>query len=112
MLCFLCGKKIGLFRLLVDQQYCSKQHRTEASLAGARALRDEEEIELWSVVKSKKQARSGATAGTASVFAFLTVAGLLVAVLLLPNSGSGGGGPAFPSASAGPGVKRGLFARA
>lgn len=115
MLCFLCGKKIGFFRSLMDQQYCSKQHRIEASQAGARALRDEEEVERWSVAKSKKtiKGRSGATAGqTASVFAFLTVAGLLVAVMILPSSGSGGGGPAFPSLSPDSGVKRGFFARA
>jgi hypothetical protein len=113
MLCFLCGKKIGLFRSLLDQQYCSKQHRIEARMAGALALRDVEENETWSVAKSKKtiKARSGATAGqTASIFAFLTVAGLAVAVLFLPSSG--GGGPAFPSLSPDSGVKRGLFARA
>jgi hypothetical protein len=88
MLCFLCGKKIGLFRSLLDQQYCSKQHRNEARLAGARALREVEDIEPWSVAKSKKtiKARSGATAGqTASIFAFLTVAGLAVAALILPE---------------------------
>jgi hypothetical protein len=115
MLCFLCGKKIGLLRALVDQQYCCKQHRAEARLASARALRDEEELEPWSVAKNnkKKPARSGATAGqTASVFAFLTIAGLLVAVLVLPGSGSGGGAPAFPSVSPDPAVKRGLFQRA
>jgi len=114
MLCFLCGKKIGLFRSLLDQQYCSKQHRNEARLAGARALREVEDIEPWSVAKSKKtiKARSGASAGqTASIFAFLTVAGLAVAALILPNSG-GSGGPAFPSLSPDSGVKRGLFARA
>src|ERR1041385_4953531 len=115
MLCFLCGKKIGSLRSLVDQQYCSKEHRAEARLASARALRDEEDLEPWAVAKSKskkkQQARSGATAGqAASVFAFLTVAGLLAAVLILP--GSGGGGPAFPSVSADPTVKRGLFQRA
>jgi len=116
MLCFLCGKKIGTLRSLVDQQYCSKEHRAEARLASARALRDEEDLEPWAVAKSKskkkQQVRSGATAGqTASVFAFLTVAGLLAAVLILPGSG-GGGGPAFPSVSADPSVKRGLFQRA
>src|SRR5436190_22034247 len=108
MLCFLCGKKIGLFRSLLDQQYCSKQHRNEARLAGARALREVEDIEPWSVAKFKKtiKARSGATAGqTASIFAFLTVAGLAVAALILPNSS--GSGPAFPSRSLDSGVIRG-----
>jgi hypothetical protein len=107
MLCFLCGKKIGFLRSLADQQYCCKEHRAEARLASARALRDEEELEPWAVAKSKKkQIKSGATAGqTASVFAFLTVAGLLAAVLILPGSGSGGGSsPAFPSVSPDPAV--------
>ena len=110
MLCFLCGKKIGLFRSLVDQQYCSTEHRKEARLASAQALRDEEEIELWTVSKSKKKpVRYGHTAGqTASVFAFLTVGGLLVAALLLPGPGPGS---AFPPVSLDSGSKRGLFER-
>jgi hypothetical protein len=116
MLCFLCGKKIGLLRSLVDQQYCSKQHRLEARLASARALRDEEEVEPWSVAKKSKKnpgGKPGASAGqTASIFAFLTVAGLVVIGLVLPSSGGGGSGPAFPSLSADSPVKRGWFARA
>src|SRR5260370_35243252 len=89
MLCFLCGKKIGILRSLVDQQYCSKQHRLEARLASARALRDEEEVEPWSVAKSKKitKAKSGASAGqTASTFAFPTLAGLLGIVVVRPSA--------------------------
>jgi hypothetical protein len=110
MLCFLCGKKIGLLRSLVDQQYCSSDHRKEARLASAQALRDEEEVELWTVSRTKKRpARSGSTAGqTASVFAFLTVGGLLVAALMMPGPGPG---TAFPPVSLDPTVKRGLFQR-
>lgn len=109
MLCFLCGKRIGLFRSLVDQQYCSTEHRKEARLASAQALRDEEEVELWAVSKSKrKPARYGQSAGqTASIFAFLAVGGLLVAAFLLP----GPTGAAFPPISLDPAVKRGLFER-
>ena len=111
MLCFLCGKRIGLFRSLVDQQYCSTEHRKEARLASSQALRDEEEIELWAVSKSKrKPAKYGQSAGqTASIFAFLAVAGLLLAALLLP--GPGPGGSAFPAVSLDSGSKRGLFER-
>src|SRR5579862_3815103 len=97
MLCFLCGKKIGLLRSLADQQYCCSEHRKEARLASAQALRDEDETELWTVSKSKKRSttRSASSAGSAaSVFAFLTVGGLLVAALMLP--GPGPGGAAFP----------------
>jgi hypothetical protein len=107
MLCFLCGKKIGLLRSLVDQQYCSAEHRTEARLASALALRDEEDQELWSVSKKQKTARSATSAQTASIFAILTVGGLLVAALLLP----GNPGTAFPAVSLDNGKKPGLIQR-
>jgi hypothetical protein len=111
MLCFLCGKKIGLLRSLVDQQYCCTAHRQEARLASAQALRDEEEIELWTVTKRKSTPRYGSTAGqTASMAAFLTVGGLLVAAVLLPGPG-GGNGTSFPPVTLDPAVKRGLFER-
>lgn len=110
MLCFLCGKKIGILRSLVDQQYCCVAHRQESGLASAQAVRDEEELDLWAVSKSrKKPARPGTGAGqTASIFAFLTVAGLLVAGLMMP--GPGPGTPA-PRVSRDSGVKPGLFQR-
>src|ERR1700722_6004235 len=38
MHCFLCGKKIGLVRSMIDQQYCSAEHRREARLASVQAL--------------------------------------------------------------------------
>jgi len=74
MLCFLCGKKIGLVRSLADQQYCSAAHRREAKLASAQAYREEEDMEHWSVMRSKDKkksyARPAATTGqTASIFA-------------------------------------------
>jgi hypothetical protein len=92
MLCFLCGKKIGFFRSMMDQQYCSAEHRKEARLASAQALRDEDELEPWSVAKNRKKnlGKTPASAGqTASVFAFLTVGALLLAAVMLPGpSGS------------------------
>jgi hypothetical protein len=110
-LCFLCGKKIGFLRSLTDQQYCSSAHRQEARLASAQALRDEDEIETWSIEKKNKNKSLGSTsksAGqTASVVAFLTVAGLLVTALMLP-------GPSTsypPAVSLDPGVKPGMLAR-
>ncbi len=110
MLCFLCGKKIGLFRSLVDQQYCCAAHRQESRLASAQALRDEEELDLWAVSKAKRKPhKPGTGAGqTASIFAFLTVGALLVAALMMPGPGPG---TAFPPVSLDPGVKRGLFQR-
>jgi hypothetical protein len=115
MLCFLCGKKIGVLRSLMDQQYCSKQHRKEARLASAQAMRDEEELEPWSVAKRRDKDKKGvakrtaATAGqAASVFAFLTVGGLLVAALMLPGPNPG---PGFQPVSLDPAVKRGLLQR-
>src|SRR5262249_27339594 len=114
MLCFLCGKKIGMIRSLFDQQYCSVEHRKEARLASAQALRDEEDLEHWSVAKHKDKKKGQARrmiatpSQTASVFAFLTVGGLLVAALMLPGPGPG---TAFPPVSLDPAVKRGLFQR-
>jgi hypothetical protein len=98
---------------MADQQYCSKEHRAEARLASAQALRDEEELEPWSVAKSnnkKKQGKNLATAGqTASVFAFLTVGALLVAAVMLPGPTPGS---AYPAVSLDPSTHRGLFQRA
>lgn len=114
MLCFLCGEKIGFFRSMLDQQYCSTEHRKEARLASSQALREEDDQEPWSVAKGKKKNPGKSTSSpgqTASVFAFLTVGALLVAAFLLP--GPSGGGPAYPPVqSAEPGVKRGMLERA
>src|SRR5580698_4036708 len=112
-LCFLCGKKIGFRRSLIDQQYCSPAHRREAGLASSQALREEEELEPWSVEKSRTRKRTagkhGTPAGqTASLLAFLTVAGLLLAALMLPGPGT-----TYPPAiSLDPGTKRGILDRA
>src|SRR5665213_434925 len=114
MLCFLCGKQIGLGRRLVDQQYCSAAHRKEARLASAQAYSEEDELEHWSVMRSKDKKKSSArptatTGQTASIFAFLTVGGLLVAALLLPGPGPGA---SFPQVSLDPSIKRSLPSRA
>jgi len=114
MLCFLCGKKIGLMRSLADQQYCSPAHRKEAKLASAQAYREEDDVEHWSVVRSKHKKKGSArpaptTGQTASIFAFLTVGGLLIAALLLPGPGPGA---AFPQVSLDPSLKRSLPTRA
>jgi hypothetical protein len=114
MLCFLCGKKIGLGRRLVDQQYCCAAHRKEAKLASAQAFREEDELEHWSVMRSRDKKKGSArptatTSQTASIFAFLTVGGLLVAALLLPGPGPGA---AFPQVSLDPSIKRSLPTRA
>jgi len=114
MMCFLCGKKIGILRRMVDQQYCSSNHRKEAKLASAQAFREEDDLEHWSVARSKEKKKGAArpqasVSQTASIFAFLTVGGLLVAALLLPGPGPGA---AFPQVSLDPSVKRGLVTRA
>ncbi|MGH9646942.1 MAG: hypothetical protein ACRD4E_09020, partial [Bryobacteraceae bacterium] len=112
MLCFLCGKKIGLLRSLADQQYCSATHRKEAKLASAQAYREEDDVEHWSVMRSKDKktsARPTATTGqTASIFAFLTVGSLLIAALLLPGPGPDA---SFPQVSLDPSIKRSLPSR-
>ena len=112
-LCFLCGKKIGFLRSMADQQYCTAAHRQEARMASAQAFRDEDEMETWSVERSKNKKKThgspGTTAGqTASIFAFLTVAGLLVTALMLPGPGT-----SYPPAiSLDPGMKPGILSRA
>ena len=111
MLCFLCGKKIGLLRSMLDQQYCSSEHRKEARLASAQALRDEDDQEPWSVAKNKRKnpGKSATSAGqTASIFAFLTVGALLLAAVMLP----GPTGAAYPPVtSLDSGVKKGWTER-
>jgi hypothetical protein len=112
MLCFLCGKKIGFFRSMLDQQYCSADHRKQARLASAQALRDEDDLEPWSVAKHKKKNPGKSTsspAQAASIFAFLTVGALLVASMILPGP-SGSAYPPVPSLD--PGVNKGWMERA
>ena len=116
MRCFLCGKKLGLMRSLVDQQYCSAEHRKEARLASSQALREEEDVELWSVARSHGKARRGVRVAqsvgqTASIFALLTIGGLLVAALMFLGPGPQGG-KAFPSVSLDPGGKPGMMSQA
>lgn len=116
-LCFLCGKKIGFLRSLTDQQYCSSAHRQEARLASAQVMREEEEVESWSVEKSKtkKAAAANATGAPgghgASIFAFVLVAGLLILAMMLPGPSSGGTS-STPAISLDSGVKRGMLDRA
>ncbi len=114
-LCFLCGKKIGFLRSLTDQQYCSAEHRQEARLASTQLLREEEELEPWSVEKSRTRRKSGglgsSAAGQASVFAFLTVGALLLAALMMMQQGN----PTTtypPAVSLEAGLKRGFLERA
>jgi hypothetical protein len=98
-------------RSLVDQQYCSVEHRQESRLASAQALRDEDEMDLWAVTKSRKKPPKAASAGqTASIFAFLIVGALLVAALMTSGQGPGPG-TSFPPASLDAAAKPGLFQR-
>ena len=112
MQCFLCGKEIGWLRTMVDRQYCSAEHRKEARLASANALREEEEDqEIWSVARTRRKPRGNSSSQTASVFAFLTLGALLVAMLMLPGN-SASRGSSFPSGPADPGTHQGLIERA
>jgi hypothetical protein len=108
-LCLLCGKKIDFLRSLTDQQYCSAEHRRESRLAATRALREEDDVEFWSVGRSQGRRRSFASPGptigqTASIFAFLTVGGLLVVALMLPGPGT-----SYPPLSLNPELRQGMF---
>ena len=100
---------------MVDGQYCSTNHRKEARLASAHVMREEdEEQELWSVERSrvKRAGNSHGASNQASIVAFLTLAALLVAMLMLPNSGEAPAGTAFPPVSADSGAHPGLISRA
>src|SRR5579872_1224773 len=111
MMCFLCGKEISWLRSMVDRQYCSAEHRKEARLASANALREEdEEHEIWSVENTRKKVRGNPSSQTASVFAFLTLGVLLVAMLMLPGN-AGPRGSAFPTGSTDSGARQGLLER-
>jgi len=106
MLCFLCGKKIGFFRRLVDQQYCCAQHRAEARLVSAQALREEEDTELWTVAKKAKPTNSPGQ--TASLFAFGIVGALLMAAVMMRDSGPS----RAPVESLEPGVQKSAWGNA
>jgi hypothetical protein len=112
MLCFLCGKEIGWLRTMVDRQYCSAEHRKEARLASANALREEEEDqEIWSVAKTRQKHRGNSSSQTASIFAFLTLGALMVAMLMLPGN-SASRANSSPSGPADPETHQGLIERA
>jgi len=112
MQCFLCGKKIGFFRSLADQQYCCANHRKEAGLASAQALRDEEDTETWASRSRKKSATKSGTsaAGQAgAVLAFVVIGGAMIAVLMM---GGDKPGAAFPTVSAETGKKPSMLSGA
>ena len=111
-MCFLCGKEISWLRTMVDRQYCSAEHRKEARLASANALREEDdEYEIWSVAHTRKKgAGRSSSSQTASVFAFLALGVLLVAMMMLPGN-SVPRGSAFPTGSTDPGTRQGLLER-
>src|ERR1700692_285228 len=115
MLCFLCGKEVGWLRSMVDRQYCSAEHRKEARLASAVVFReeeDEDDQQLWAVSRSKQRHTGRPDSGshqTASIFAFLTLATLLIA-MLMPGNGTEPS-PTYTALSPDAGAKRGLLSR-
>ncbi|MEO8099856.1 MAG: hypothetical protein ABI811_19315 [Acidobacteriota bacterium] len=115
MLCFLCGKKIGFIRGLLDQQYCCVKHRNEARLVSAQAVRDEDDNESWVLERSRKKGLTPAKPSTsgigqsATVLAFLAVGGAMLGVFMM---GGPRAGAAFPTVSADPGSKNGILQQA
>ena len=102
---------------MTDQQYCSPEHRREARLASAQALREEEDLESWAVArqrrKNSKDKKTSPASQAGAVLAFVGIGGAMVAVLLLGGGGSKpGGGAAFPTISAETGKKTGIIDRA
>ncbi len=115
MNCFLCGKKIGLFRSLTDQQYCCTAHRKEARMASANAVREEEDVESWAVARSRRKnggAQKAASPASQAgiVLAVLGIGAVMIAVLTL--SGPGRPRAAYPSVSLENGKKPGMLDRA
>ena len=89
-LCFLCGNKIGFVRTFWDQHYCSPEHRREARLASSQALREEEEVESWTVERSGNgknqwERRPDARARPLPHSHFSRLWDLLVVAVLLPG---------------------------
>jgi hypothetical protein len=115
MQCYLCGKQIGMLRSIADQQYCSAAHRREARLASARVMREEDdEQELWSVSKKNNKRelpRSGSPSGQTSAVAFLALAALVIAMVMLPKSGGGGAAVGGARSASSPVPEQGLFSR-
>jgi hypothetical protein len=100
MLCQLCGKQIGLFRRVVDREFCTVTHRQEARTSLDRSLADidEQEDDSWAVSRSRKAAaRAGSpSTQTASVMLLVVAAVLILATL----SFSGQGNTSFAIATA------------
>jgi hypothetical protein len=116
MTCFLCGKKIGLFRSLTDQQYCCTAHRKEARMASANAVREEEDVESWAVARSRRkngQAQKAASPASQAgiVLAVLGIGAVMIGVLTLGGPVRAGG-VAYPSVSLETGKKPGMLQRA
>lgn len=111
--CYLCGKDIGWLRSTIDQQYCSDEHRQQSRMASSNVLREEEEeVELWSVSRSKaKRAEAKAANKGISVFAILSLAALTVMVMVLSSGDSGPSAPRTPGTTLDAADKRGLFNR-
>jgi len=103
---------------MTDQQYCSPEHRREARLASAQALRDEEDLESWAVARDRrkkgKNAKNTSPASQAgAVLAFVGIGCAMLAVLVLGGGApKGGGSAAFPTVSAETGKKTGILERA
>jgi hypothetical protein len=118
MQCFLCGKKIGFVRSLTDQQYCSPEHRREARLASAQALREEDDLESWAVARArrknqKKEKNTSPASQAGAVLAFVAIGGAMVAVLVLGGGApKTSGGAAFPMVSTETGKKPGMLEQA
>lgn len=101
MVCRYCNKPISFLRSLIDNQFCSKKHRSAFSVRSARALRDMGEIAYSTadllhdgddleIPKQRRRQRNGSSAGAALGLALLALAGLFVLDRL---GGPGGAAP-------------------
>ena len=92
MLCQLCGKQIGLFRRVVDREFCTVAHRQEARTSLDRSLADidENEEDSWVVSRSRKAAARNGSPSTQTASVLLLVVAAVLILATLSFSGQGG----------------------
>lgn len=109
MKCSFCGAKIGVLRSLVDQQYCSSDHKKKAKAKSARQARenswiygDEDLYPVYEVLTQTRRAKPSEKLQKTQAAAAMAIAVVLIFVLTFSwLSGQGGtGAPPTPAAAA------------
>lgn len=92
MRCQVCGKEIGIFRRLWDQQYCSSRHRKTARRLSARALRDAQDFddleEPWLITPGLSDEKRKSGPGISPAGGILLLVLVIFVVLVAPPGGN------------------------